>query len=1232
LRQNSRLLKLALSDQSRLLISIAAGVSGGVFAISQAYLLSRVISGVFLDGHTLAGSAADLAFLSLVILLRALSVWVSEVCAGNLSLHIKTKLRDKLFSHLLALGPLHIQEERAGELIQTTIEGIESLDQYISQYLPQLFLSALIPLSILVVVFPIDLVSGLILLLTAPLIPIFMILIGSLADSLTRKQWQVLSRMSAYFLDVLQGLTTLKIFDRSRDQIKIIAAVSERYRETTMQVLRVAFLSALSLELIATLSTAILAVGIGLRLLYTSEGNGFLGISFQQAFFVLLLAPEYYLPLRLLGARFHAGMAGATAAGRIFEILDTPPTTSSTIPATKQNPAVPELRTSRPPSITFANVSYTYPDGRPALRGVSFELAPGQVTALVGPSGSGKSSLAQLLLRFIDPQEGVICIDGLSLDQLEPQNWRQNIAFVSQNPYLFSGTVASNIAFGKPSADRDSVIIAAKQALAHDFILSLPDGYETLVGERGIRLSGGEAQRIALARAFLKDAPIVILDEASANLDPETEACLFSGMQKLMQERTVLIIAHRLATVMSSDQILVLEKGRLVESGDHSTLSKTGGAYQRLVKASIGAHHPGTLDTTSGIGSEYIGQETLPQLPALPSANRWNQPPKHWPVLLRLLSILASFKRQVFLSVLLGFATIGSGIGLMGTSAYIISSAALRPSIADLQIAIVGVRFFGISRGVFRYLERLVSHQVTFRVLSSLRVWFYSAIEPLAPARLLQFQSGDLFSRITGDIANLENFYVRAAAPPLTALLVAAGAAITLSIFDLRLSLALLAFMALQGIALPLIMRRLGWRPGRMLQRARAELNMLMVDGIRGMADLFAYNQYERQEKTISAAGSKLSNLQNVMARLAALQSASLSLLSNLGMLAVLCIAVPMVSSGQIEGVYLAVIILVALSSFEGLQPLPLAAQYLESNLEAGRRLFELVDATPEVSNPIDPLPLPENPTLKVEKLTFAYPVSVKNNAGQGNGSIAFTGPYSEISLALEQLSFELQPGKRLAIVGPSGSGKTTLVNLILRFWEYGRSAGSGQISLDGHELNLFDQQEIRGLFGVVSQNTYLFHASVRDNLLIASPNATENQIVEATRRAEIHDFITSLPKGYDTWIGEQGLSLSAGERQRLAIARALLKGAPLLLLDEPTANLDPVTESQVLGSIHQLMEGRTTLMITHRLVGMEWMDEIIVLKAGRLVERGRHTDLLCKGGLYRRMWDLQNQYLIETA
>jgi len=441
----------------------------------------------------------------------------------------------------------------------------------------------------LAVVFPLDLLSGVVLVLTAPMIPFFMVLIGSLANAQARRQWAQLSRMSAHFLDVLQGLTTLKVFGRSREQAQVIAQISDQFRDATMSVLRIAFLSALVLEMLATISTAIVAVEIGLRLLYGR-------IAFDQAFFVLILAPEYYLPLRMLGTRFHAGVSGVAAAGRIFQVLETPPSlTSSPVASALQNgevnsPAIwlrgegSQSGTGR--EVRFENVCYAYADGeRPALNGVSFAIQPGQKTALVGPSGAGKSTVVQLLLRFIEPTAGQIVVGDLPLAHIPTDSWRAQIAWVPQLPYLFAGNVADNIRLARPEASLDDVIRAAQLAHADEFIRALPAGYNTPIGERGARLSGGQTQRIAIARAFLKDAPLLILDEATANLDPDTEVLIQDAIRALLHGRTALVVAHRLRTVMDADQIVVLDGGRVMEIGAHGDLLARDGLYRRLVAA-----------------------------------------------------------------------------------------------------------------------------------------------------------------------------------------------------------------------------------------------------------------------------------------------------------------------------------------------------------------------------------------------------------------------------------------------------------------------------------------------------------------------------------------------------------------------------------------------------------------------------------------------------------------------
>ncbi len=580
MKVDRRLLRQARTARINLALTVGLGLLAGVVIVGQARLLSLVVSQVFLVGGTLEEVRPQLAgFLALSLMLAAL-VWGREVAANRVAGRVKYDLRARLVAHLLELGPAYARGERSGELTNTVVEGIEALDAYYRQYLPQLALAALVPLTVLLFVFPLDWLSGLILLLTAPLIPLFMWLIGNAAEALTRRQWTSLSRMSAHFLDVLQGLTTLKVLGRSREQIQTIAQISNRYRHTTMGVLRVTFLSALVLEMVATLSTAVVAVQIGLRLLY---GN----LLFEDALFILLLTPEFYLPLRLLGTRFHAGMAGVAAAQRIFEVLETDAKMEPRIGAESSRSLDLNLR------LGFSNVHYAYDEGRrAALKGLTLEILPGQKVALVGPSGAGKSTVAYLLLRFIEPDQGMVLVDGRPLRDLSRRAWREQVAWVPQNPYLFHGTVAENIRLARPEAGLDEVAWAARQAHAQAFIEALPQGYDTVIGERGARLSGGEAQRIALARAFLKDAPLLILDEATANLDPEIEDLVQEAMARLIVGRTALIIAHRLSTVYRADRILVMSEGRIQEEGTHTELLQQAGLYKQLVHAYDGATSP----------------------------------------------------------------------------------------------------------------------------------------------------------------------------------------------------------------------------------------------------------------------------------------------------------------------------------------------------------------------------------------------------------------------------------------------------------------------------------------------------------------------------------------------------------------------------------------------------------------------------------------------------------------
>jgi ATP-binding cassette subfamily C protein CydC len=577
--------------------------------------------------------------------------------------------------------------------------------------------------------------------------------------------------------------------------------------------------------------------------------------------------------------------------------------------------------------------------------------------------------------------------------------------------------------------------------------------------------------------------------------------------------------------------------------------------------------------------------------------------------LLPLLRLLAPFKWQVLLSIIFGWATVISGIGLLATSAFLISVAALQPSIAVLQVPIVGVRFFGLARGIFRYMERYVSHDTTFRLISRLRVWFYQALEPLAPARLMQYQSGDLLNRIHHNINSLEEFYVRAVAPPLVWLLVTTTASALLAVFSIQLGLILLVFQLLAGLIIPILVRRVSQNAEGTMINKRAELSAVLVDSIQGMADLRVFNAGEGLHRKVTIINLSIAEIQQKLGNLTGIESAAENILAHLASWLILVFTIPLVTTGQISGVFLGTLILAALASFEAAQQMPQAARSLQRGLAAANRLNEILDAKPTVSDPKSPLPIPKVNRIEIKDLFFAYP-----SADQ----------YQQATYAIDGINLGLFPVKCLALVGPSGAGKTTLANLLLRFWDYDQ----GSILVGEHELHSFNQDDIRASIGVVSQRTHLFNSTIGENLLIAKPDAGIEEIKEACQLAQIDEYIESLPQKYETWIGEGGMRLSAGERQRLAIARVLLKNAPLLILDEPTTYLDPLTEIELLRALFSLMEDRSTLWITHRLTGMETMDEILVMDRGQIVERGNHFELLDKRGLYSRMWELQQQTL----
>jgi len=566
---NKQLFDLTKKDRNKFYLIILFGLIASVFTIAQAFILSRTINNVFLLHQTL-----QQAFYLIIIYLsfsvaKAISIWLQNFFSSKVVFIIKRNLREQLINKIKELGPLKLKSERTGEIVNTLLNGVDKLEDYFSKFLPQIFLAAFIPILILLFVLPRDLLSAIIFIVTAPIIPTFMFLIGSISERLNQKQWVTLSRMSACFFDVLQGLRTLKLFNRTKETIKRIDSITNIFRIKTLKVLRVAFLSALVLEVASTISVAVIAVAIGLRLL-----NG--DFNFADALFILIIAPDFYLPLRQLGVSYHAGMEGVSSFERISELI------KNELSETMNSNQTKKIIEYDSP-IIFDNVSFTYEERNiKALDSISLVIEPKKVTALVGQTGSGKTTLMNMLLRFINPSQGIIKFGNQNLLEINEDEWRKNIAWIPQNPHLFNKTILENIKLSKDEATIQEVIEAASKSKIHKLISSLPNQYDTLVSEAGENFSGGEIQRIALARAYLRNAPIILVDEPTANLDPIIEEEIMNDMFDLFKGKTVLIIAHRLNTIIKADKIIVLKNGRVDAIGNHSELLGKSLYYKNL--------------------------------------------------------------------------------------------------------------------------------------------------------------------------------------------------------------------------------------------------------------------------------------------------------------------------------------------------------------------------------------------------------------------------------------------------------------------------------------------------------------------------------------------------------------------------------------------------------------------------------------------------------------------------
>jgi ATP-binding cassette subfamily C protein CydCD len=1175
-----RLWALTSGVRGRIAVTVLVGLAAVAAGIARLALLGWLLGRV-LAGESLASLTPAIALTALALMARSALDYARTMVAHHTAARVQERLRRILYAQIADLGPAHFARARTGDVMLSLVEGVQQLETYFGQYLPQLFVSAITPLLIFAFVAFVDLPVALVLLVAA--------LTALLAPALWhgRDRSASLARNRAYaafgadFLDAVQGLATLKAFGQSGARARQLELRARELFRSTMWVLG-------SNTLARGITDTVIAVGAAGALALGAWRVSTGAMSVPALLVILMLGVEVFRPLRELRILLHQGMLGLSAARGIFALLDAKAAVADRPPG----PAPVDA------GVAFEGVTFAYPGARrPAHVELSFQVRPGERVAIVGPSGSGKSTVARLLLRFHDPDRGRVTIGGRDLRELSLEQVRSRVALVSQDTWLFHGTVEDNIRMGKPDASADELEAATRAANAEEFILRLPQGYDTVVGERGVRLSGGQRQRIAIARALLRDAPILVLDEALSSVDAESEALIQSALDRLMRGRTTLVFAHRLSSVVGADRILVLDQGRLVEQGTHAELIGRGGAYTRLMAAQARdgagavtvAARP-TATTADGDGIEATDETAADEQQAIVGAGAvgWKA------VIHTLVDKTRGYRGQLTLTFVLGVARVTALIGVGVLSALAVRAVKRGEPSAPL---LVGLLVVAPLAGILHWAESWLAHDVAYRLLTDMRLAVFHKLDALAPAYLTRRRSGDLVGAATHDVELIEYFFAHTITPAFVAVLIPAAVLVALGAYGAALVLVLLPFLLYTALV-PILGRGRIDRLGSRAREASGDLNAHVVDTVQGLAEIVAYRSVSAWGDALGAKARRFYDLRLPFLRDLARQTAFQETATGLGGLAVIATGAWLAHQGRMDAASLPLLTLLALSAFVPLWEVAQVGRQLADTLGASRRLSAVES---------EPVPVTDGPGVPSAPVRGGLAIELAD--------VRFTYP-GRSRPALDGVSLRIRDGSTVAVVGPSGAGKTTVASLLLRFWD----PQSGVIRLFGQDLREYQLDELRRRIALVAQDTYLFNDTLRANVLLARPDADEAALGLAIERAALDELVAALPDGLDTIVGERGAQLSGGQRQRVAIARAFLKDAPVLILDEATSHLDAISEAAVHAALERLARDRTTLVIAHRLSTVRDADAIVVLDDGRLIEVGRHAELLARGDLYAHL------------